>query len=141
MTDFVRDESHWLFKFSPQEWIHAGMAELRRAEAAYKQRNATAGLAGSRRAAGMALNGALIAEPNERWGRTYADHLLALQEDMGVPLPVRAASKFLMDTQPARGNIIPLRSKVDDERVLEAARDVMAHAYAVVARDEAKSRS
>ena len=113
------------------------MSELRRAEEAYKARNARAGLAGARRAAGMALNAALIVEPNERWGRTYADHLVALKEDAGVPEAVRSGSRLLMETQPPGHEIVVLRSKEIDERVLEAARNVMAHAYTIALRFEA----
>ena len=138
---FVRDKMHWLFKYSPEEWIRSALAELRRAEASYKRRNASAGLAGARRGAGMALNAALIVEPNPKWGRTYVDHLLALRNDASAPEAVRSASGLLMDTQPTRGNIIPLRSKLDDDRVIEAAKDVAAHAYAVVARHEAKTNN
>ena len=135
---FVRDKEHWLFKYSPDEWIRAAMAELRRAEEAYKSRNAAGGLAGSRRAAGMALNAALIVEPKP-WGRTYVDHLLALAADADAPEAVRLAADALMQAKPPSGNLIPLRSKDTDLRVLEAARDVTAHAYALVARNDAKT--
>jgi hypothetical protein len=57
---FQKDESHWLFKLSPDEWIRAAMGEVRRAEEAYAQKNVRAGLAGAKRGAGMALNAALI---------------------------------------------------------------------------------
>jgi HEPN domain-containing protein len=136
---FRRDPDHWLFKFSPREWLRAAMAELHRAEQAYRGKDARGGLAGARRAAGMALNAALIAEPNERWGRTYVEHLAALQEDVRVPKEVRDASRLLTETRPPGHEIVVLRSKERDERVLEAARDVMAHAYAVVARFEARA--
>ena len=57
---YVRIPEDWLLKYSPKEWIRAAMRELRIAEGAYKQQNARAGLAGARRAAGMALNAALV---------------------------------------------------------------------------------
>ena len=82
---FARDPSHWLLKFSPDEWIRAAMSEVRRAEEAYKAHNARGGLAGAKRAAGMALNAALIVEPNEKWGRAYVDHVMALSRDESVP--------------------------------------------------------
>jgi HEPN domain-containing protein len=135
---FKRDPEHWLFKYSPKEWIRAAMGELKRAEDAYKARNARAGLAGARRAAGMALNAALIAEPNERWGRTYVDHLAALKEDANVPEAVRLGCRLLMETQPPGHEIVVLRSKENDERVLEAARNVMAHAYTMALHFEAQ---
>lgn len=134
---FVRDESHWLRKLSPREWVRAGLSELKRAEAAYAARNARAGLAGARRAAGMALNGALLVEPNEAWGRSYVDHLLALGKDESVAPRVREACRLLTDTPlPGQGSLVSIRTASSDERVLEAARDVIAHAYAVVARHE-----
>jgi hypothetical protein len=133
---FVRDESHWLNKLSPDEWIRAAMGELRRAEEAYARRNARAGLAGARRAAGMALNGALIVEPNEAWGRSYMDHLLALKSDLSgaVPSRVGEACAILLETPLPGGELVALRTSSSDEGVLEAARDVVAYAYAIVRR-------
>jgi hypothetical protein len=139
VMSFVRDESHWLRKFSPGEWIRAAMGELRRAEDAYARHDARAGLAGARRAGGMALNGALLVEPNDAWGRSYVDHLLALARDATVPPRVREACKILSDTpMPGAGGpaLVAIRTASGDERVLEAARDVVAHAYAVVKRHE-----
>jgi HEPN domain-containing protein len=124
----------WLRKLTPDEWIAAAMGELRRAEDAYERRDARAGLAGCKRAAGMALNGALALEPNATWGRTYVEHVAALAKDEKVPEAVRAACKVLLETRPPSSDLLSLRSKPGDERVLEAARDVMAHAYAVVKR-------
>lgn len=134
---FERDASHWLFKYSPDEWIRAGLADLRRAEAAYEANSPRAGLAGAKRAAGMALNGALIAEPNEAWGRSYVDHLLALGRDARVPERVREACRVLTEVAPAAASkLVTLRTSSSEHRTLEAARDVIAHAYAVVKRHE-----
>ncbi len=133
---FERDPEHWLFKFSPDEWIRAAMGDIRRAEEAYKSRNARAGLAGARRGAGMALNAVLIVEPNESWGRSYVDHLMALGRDETAPERVREAAKVLMETPLAGGSLVAIRTPNADERILEAARDVAAHAYAVVARSK-----
>jgi hypothetical protein len=129
----AEDES-WLRKFSPDEWISASMTELRQAEAAFARNDAQAGIVGCRRAAGMALNGALIAEPNPAWGRTYVEHVVALAKEEKVPEAVRAACNVLMEARPPSSGLLSLRSKAGDEKVLEAARDVMAHAYAVVKR-------
>jgi HEPN domain-containing protein len=81
---FQRDPSHWLRKLSPDEWIQAALAELRRAEERVKANDLTAGLAGCKRAAGMALNGALIVAPNESWGRSFVDHVAALSPREGT---------------------------------------------------------
>lgn len=133
---FTRDPDHWLFKLDPHEWIRTGLVELRRAEALYQEHNAQGGLASARRAAGMALNGALIVEPSDDYGRSYVDHLRALERDDRVPAAVRDAAHVLLSTQPPGPSLISLRSAKSDERVLEAARDVIAHAFARVKRVE-----
>jgi HEPN domain-containing protein len=88
---FVKDPNDWLRKLSPSEWIHAALGELKRAEVAYARGDTRAGVAGCKRAAGMALNGALIVVPNEAWGRSYVDHVAALARDESVPEAVAAA--------------------------------------------------
>lgn len=133
---FVRDPNHWLYKMDPHEWIRAALAELRRADTLYRERNAGGGLAGARRAAGMALNAALILVPNQAYGRSFVDHLKALEIDESAPAAVREACRLLLETQPPNPNLISLRTSKSDERVLEAARDVVAHAYAVVLKTE-----
>lgn len=134
MMAFEREASHWLRRLSPEEWITAALGELRRAEEAYARSDARAGLAGCKRAAGMALNGALIIEPNDAWGRTYVEHVTALSHDdtPRVPDAVRAACKVLLETLPPSHDLLSLRSKAGDAKVIDAARDVMAHAYAIV---------
>lgn len=134
MTDFARDPGHWLLRLSPDEWIAAAMGELHRAEAAYGKNDARAGLVGAKRAAGMALNGALRVAPNEAWGRSYVQHVEALASAEDVPPAVRDACALLLEAKVPGSDLLGLRSKAGDARVLEAARDVMAHAYAVVKR-------
>jgi HEPN domain-containing protein len=127
---FERDETHWLFKLSPDEWIRAAQGELHRAEESYAKKNGRAGLAGARRAAGMALNGALIVLPNDAWGRSYMDHLLALKTDANPR--IAEAARTLIDTPLPGGELVALRTSNANENVLEAARDLIAHAYAIV---------
>ena len=103
----ARDPDHWLRKYSAKEWIRAGMKELRLAETAYKQRNVRAGLTGCKRAAGMALNAALIVEPNDAWKRTYVEHLSALAKDLRVPDAVSAAARVLLEMPMPGGEIVP----------------------------------
>jgi HEPN domain-containing protein len=136
MTKFERDPEDWLLRYSPKEWIRAAMQELHLAEKSYEQRNARAGLAGCKRAAGMALNAALIVEPNPAWKRTYVEHLEALARDASVPEAVSGAARAIVEAKPSAPSLVILRSKGGDERVLEAARDVIAHAFAVVTRHE-----
>jgi hypothetical protein len=64
------DPDDWLTKLTPDEWIRAAVGELSRAEKAYETNNVRGGIAGCKRAAGMALNAVLRLEPNPAWGRT-----------------------------------------------------------------------
>lgn len=136
MGEFVRDPAHWLRKLSPDEWIRAALAEVRRAEVAYVRGDLRGGAAGVKRAAGMALNGALLVEPKEGWGRTYVEHVAALAADEGEPALVRSACRAVLDAGAPTGNVVNLRTPRSLEAVLEAAKDVIAHAWAVVKRHE-----
>jgi hypothetical protein len=128
------DPEHWLYKFAPREWLRAAIGELSRAEQAMAQRDRRAGLASCRRAAGMALNGvlALADTPDARYGRSYMDHLGALEGDEGCPVEAREAARVLLRTPLPGGEIVALRTDGGDTRLLEATRTVMAHAYACV---------
>lgn len=134
MNEFVKDLDHWLFKLTPREWISAALGELSRANEAYARRDGRGGLAGAKRAAGMALNGVLIVVPNDAWGRTYVEHVAALARDTTAPEQVQEACRTLLGERPPGGSLLSLRSKGADERVVEAARTVLAHAYAIVVR-------
>ena len=130
----MREE--WLTKLSPNEWISAALGELSRAETAYARHDARAGIAGCKRAAGMALNGALSVEPNEAWGRTYVEHVEALAKDASAPEAVRAACGVVLEAKAPTSALATLRSKSGDAKVVEAARDVIAHALYVVKKHE-----
>ena len=69
-SEYQRDPAHWLRRLLPDEWIRAGLTELGRAQAAFAARNVSAAQTSVKRAAGMALNGALIVCHKESWGRT-----------------------------------------------------------------------
>jgi hypothetical protein len=132
-TDVLqRDQAHWLYRLSPQEWITGAVGELKKAERASSQRNAQGLVAGVKRAAGMALNAALVMRSRESWGRTYVEHLAGLSEDERVPQPVRQAARVVREAQAPSSGLVVLRSRKGDEALLEAGRIVMAHAYAVV---------
>jgi len=64
------------------------------------------------------------------------DHLLALKADASgmIPARVREGCALLLETPLPGGELVALRTAHADERVLEAVRDVIAHAYAVVKR-------
>ena len=122
----------WLTRFSAQGWIERSLQELSLAQQAFANRSPAAAAAALKRAAGMALNGALRIVPREDWGRSYVEHLQALASDAEVPRLVADAARALLAFAPQPGSIVLLRSPAQDERLLEAARTVMAHAYAIV---------
>jgi HEPN domain-containing protein len=141
VSTFVKQPDHWLYRREPHEWIRVGLAELDRAQKAYEGRDARAGLATAKRAAGMGLNGALCVEPNEAWGRSYVDHVVALSKDAGAPEAVREACRRLLQEQPSghAGSLLTLHTKGSNERILDAVKTVLAHAYAIVVRHDPTS--
>ncbi|HZU83906.1 MAG TPA: hypothetical protein VE987_13355 [Polyangiaceae bacterium] len=135
MGTFRRDPNDWLRRLSPDEWIRAALGELRRASSAFDRGDLRAGTVGVKRAAGMALNGALLVEPNPSWGRTYVEHLAALAADEQVPDAVRSACRAVLDAGvPAGGDVVHLRTPRGHQKALDAAGDVIAHAWVVVKR-------
>lgn len=136
---FVRDPDDWLTRLSPAEWMRAALADLRQAEAMLESRNARGGIVGLKRAAGMALNAVLIVETREGWGRTYVEHLAGLSEDMTAPEAVRKSAALLSEAEPPGGDVVILRTKSKEHELSEAAKDVIAHVYAILARYESES--
>jgi HEPN domain-containing protein len=94
-----KDPDHWLYRLTADEWLRAAAYELRRAERALVAKQQRAGVAGARRAAGMAVNGILAAlvEPDPSYGRSYMDHLTALRDDISTHDTVRAAAEALLE--------------------------------------------
>jgi hypothetical protein len=133
------DPTHWLHRFTADEWLRAGMRELATARSAIAGHHPRPALAGLRRAAGMGWNAvlALEPEPDAAFGRTYADHWRAIAdgaEPHGAPIPeaVRAAAKLLMDDPVAQAKpsgVVQILTRTRDERVIEAAETVLAEAY------------
>jgi HEPN domain-containing protein len=121
-----RDPSHWLHRLDADEWLHAATNELGRAETALEKKQQRAGVAGARRAAGMAWNAVLVRAEDERYGRSYMDHLTALAIDERVPGGVRAAARQLLDAQLGT-DIIPLGR--GDTRLADCARLVVDEAH------------
>jgi hypothetical protein len=134
MNDRVSED--WLARYSPREWLRAALGELRQAETAFRVRQGKAGIAGLRRAAGMGFNAILRLQFNAGYGRTYMEHLTAAQTDESLPTPVREAAAMLLRVPSASGNVVVLRTPANDERLLEATRDVLAHAYTCVLHGE-----
>ena len=102
------------------------------AQQAFAERQPPAAAAALKRAAGMALNGALCVVPRDDWGRSYVDHLRAVAADGSVPSAVAEAAGEILEFTPQPGTLVFLRSPGHDHRLLEATRTVMAHAYAIV---------
>jgi hypothetical protein len=117
-----RDPSHWLHRFDADEWLRAAANELVRAEDALVHKQQRPGVAGARRAAGMAWNAVLVGAEDESYGRSYMDHLHALEKDERVPAPVRDAARMLV-TAPLATNVIPLGR--GDTRFCDAARVIV----------------
>lgn len=117
-----RDPTHWLHRFSADEWLRAAVNELGRAELALANKQQRAGVAGARRAAGMAWNAVLVGAEDERYGRSYMDHLRALAVDERAPEAVRAAAQALLDA-PLATNVVALGR--GDTRLAELARVVV----------------
>jgi hypothetical protein len=129
-----RDLDHWLYRLLPDEWLRAAEGELARARAALVAKQQRAGVAQARRAAGMAWNAVLALAPrdgassdNERYGRSYMDHLKALAVDEGVPPSVRAAAAALLQA-PLQTDVVQLGP--GDTRLADAAHTIVDHARA-----------
>ncbi len=117
-----RDPTHWLHRFDADEWLRAAANELLRAEEALAHKQQRPGVAGARRAAGMAWNAVLVGAEDEGYGRSYMDHLRALAADERVSEAVRAAAAELVSA-PLATNVIPLGR--GDTRLADAARAIV----------------
>jgi len=119
------DPGHWLHRLDAAEWLAAAATELSHAEEKLTHRAARPGVTHARRAAGMAWNAVLVKAPDERYGRSYMEHVVALAQAAAddVPAEVRAAAQLLRDTPPAPPELITLGKP--DLRALEAARVIV----------------
>jgi hypothetical protein len=85
-------------------------AALNALEASYvslRARDHRGGLAHARRAAGMAVNALLVVEWDDRFGRSYAEHLVGLAGDARVADEVRTAARRLIEA-PARLELVTI---------------------------------
>ena len=116
------DPSHWLHRLTAEEWLAAAATELAHAEAALARRAFRPGVTHARRAAGMAWNAVLTAHPDERSGRSYMEHVVALAGDPAAPDDIRAAAQRLRDTPPAPPELVtlgkPELAPADDARAI-----------------------
>jgi HEPN domain-containing protein len=102
------DPAHWLHRLTAEEWLAAAETEIGHAEAALTRRAARPGVTHARRAAGMAWNAVLTVHPDERAGRSYMEHVVALAGDTILPDEVRAAAQRLRDTPAAPPELVTL---------------------------------
>jgi hypothetical protein len=126
------DSKAWLGQYSAQGWIERSLKELAVAQQAFEERQPPAAAAAMKRAAGMALNGALCVVSRDDWGRSYVDHLQALAADGSLPRAISEAASAILEFTPQPGKLVFLRSPGQAQRMLEATRTIMAHAYAIV---------
>ncbi len=105
------DPNHWLHRLSAEEWLRAAANELERATEALSGKHHRMGVAGARRAAGMAWNAVLTKtnSPDDlnQYGRSYMEHLKALGSDPSAPAEVKAAALALVSA-PLELQLIPL---------------------------------
>jgi len=106
-----RDPGHWLYRLDAAEWLAAAATELAHAEEKLSHRSIRPGVTHARRAAGMAWNAVLVTAFDERYGRSYMDHVAALAQsdgDPSIPQEVRAAAQLLRDTPAAPPELIAI---------------------------------
>jgi HEPN domain-containing protein len=122
-----RDPGHWLHRLDAAEWLAAAETELHHAEEKLTRRAVRPGVTHARRAAGMAWNAVLVTAPDERYGRSYMDHVAALAQasdgDASIPDEVRAAARLLRDTPPVPPELIAIGKP--DLTALAAARTIV----------------
>src|SRR5262245_26354730 len=122
-----RHPGHWLHRLDAGEWLAAAATELAHAEEKLSRRAVRPGITHARRAAGMAWNAVLVTAPDERYGRSYMEHVVALaqtpDDDPSIPAAVRAAARLLRDTPPVAPQLIAIGKP--DMAALEAARAIV----------------
>jgi len=127
-----RDPGNWLHRLDAAEWLAAAETELAHAQEKLSRRSVRPGVTHARRAAGMAWNAVLVTapSPDERYGRSYMDHVVALAQapadDASIPAEVRAAAQELRDTPAAPLPLITIGKP--DMSALEAATTIVAFA-------------
>lgn len=139
------DPTHWLHRFSPDEWLRAGIHELHVARESFTRHAARAALASARRAAGMGWNAvlALEPEPDATFGRSYVDHLVALAEgktlDTIDPTPIPeavrvAARKLLEDPAAGKQDVVQIITPRRDVALIDAVETILAEALSRLVR-------
>jgi len=125
------DPTHWLNRLTADEWLAAAQTELRHCEETMRTRAVRPGVTHARRAAGMAWNAVLALAADEKYGRSYMEHVVALTADAYAPDEVRVAARTLRETPAAPPELIALGKP--DLRVRDAASRIVAYAEERVA--------
>ncbi len=125
---------------TPRQRLGRALEELALARVSFAKRNARQGAVLCKRAAGLALNGALVYFPKETWGRSFVQHLEALRSDEDAPLVVREAATRLhaVATDP---KVVILATNTWVTQCMEDTQNIMAHAYTLIARGESSKPS
>ena len=123
-----RDPGHWLHRLTADEWLSAAETELGHCEGALLRRAFRPAVTHARRAAGMAWNAVLVGAPDEKYGRSYMEHVVALANDDGAPAEARQAAATLRDTPPAPPALVTIGRP--DLGPLRAAQTLVAYARA-----------
>jgi hypothetical protein len=128
------DPGHWLHRLDAAEWLAAAATELTHAEEKLSRRSFRPGVTHARRAAGMAWNAVLVTAPDDRYGRSYMDHVAALaqtpDDDASIPAGVRGAARLLRDTPAQSPELIAIGKP--DMSALDAAKAIVEFARAQV---------
>ena len=121
------DPGHWLHRLDAAEWLAAAATELAHAEEKLSRRSVRPGVTHARRAAGMAWNAVLITAPDERYGRSYMEHVVALAQaldvDASIPAAVRDAARLLRETPAMPPQLITIGKP--DMSSLDAAKTIV----------------
>ena len=128
------DPGHWLYRLTAEQWLRAADNELRAAEQALAAKQQRAGVTYARRAAGMALNARLRVAADPAYGRSYMEHLQALQKDPDPAISdeLRDAAARLL-AAPLTQQLVTLGPK-GDTRPADLAARIVAYARALVLR-------
>jgi hypothetical protein len=122
-----------LYRLTAEQWLRAAANELAGAERALLIKQQRAGVTYARRAAGMALNACLCVAFDESYGRSYMDHLHALEKDDSASAELREAARRLLAQPLTPGHMLVTLGPRGDTRPAELAAAILDHARQVVA--------
>ena len=121
-TTHEKDETHWLYRLTADEWLRAAATELRHSRQAFENKSQRAAVAHARRAGGMAIN-ALLWLAFRRFLRTQlrAGPLGRFAKDPAVPSSLQVDAQELL-AMPMQAVLVQLGPKGDPKQADPAAR-------------------